>query len=63
MERKARDRRKALRALIERSGQMQNRLRHLDNAIYGEKTQTPANADNPVAAQLNLIKGAFGPKD
>lgn len=51
-----------LRDLIRRSGRMQNRLRHLDENLYGEVPKEPKTEENPVAAQLNLINKAFTPK-
>lgn len=52
-----------LRDLILRSGQMQNRLRHLDSAIYDDTPDAPSPDTNPVAAQLNMINQAFNTKN
>ena len=47
----------ALRALIERSQRLQERIRHLDQAIYGA---VAAAAPNPVASSLGRLADAFG---
>ena len=46
-----------LRHLIERSNRLQDRVRHLDQAIYGPK---PDAASNPVARDLGRLADAFG---
>jgi regulator of CtrA degradation len=48
----------ALRGLVERSSRLQERLRHLDRAIYGPKIVT--DAVNPVATSLGRLADAFG---
>ncbi|WP_075215230.1 DUF1465 family protein [Mongoliimonas terrestris] len=49
----------ALRALIERSVRLQDRIRHLDQAMYGPKLVGEAGA-NPVARDLGRLADAFG---
>jgi regulator of CtrA degradation len=48
-----------LRGLIERSMRLQERLRHLDKAIYGTR---PAPAANPVARTIGRLTDAFSPR-
>jgi regulator of CtrA degradation len=48
-----------LRSLIERSVRLQERILHLDRMIY-ESRQGETPAENPVAAQLNVLTAAFG---
>lgn len=48
-----------LRDLIERSVRLQERIVHLDRMIH-ESKQGEAHAENPVAAQLNVLTAAFG---
>ncbi len=48
-----------LRSLIERSVRLQERILHLDRMIY-ESRQVETPAENPVAAQLNVLTAAFG---
>jgi len=53
-----------LRGLVERSHRLQERIRHLDDAIYTEETAAaPAPAPNPVGEQLGLLSRAFGADD
>ncbi|WP_181706810.1 DUF1465 family protein [Chthonobacter rhizosphaerae] len=49
----------ALRSLIERSSRLQERIRHLDQAMYGPKPVVDATA-NPVARDLGRLADAFG---
>ncbi|WP_306027957.1 DUF1465 family protein [Stappia sp. MMSF_3263] len=48
-----------LRDLIERSVRLQERIVHLDRMIH-ESKQGEVRAENPVAAQLNVLTAAFG---
>lgn len=48
----------ALRALIERSLRLQDRVRHLDGVIYAPKT--PIASQNPLARDLGRLADAFG---
>jgi regulator of CtrA degradation len=53
----------ALRALVDRSKRLQDRIRRLDDAIYTEgKPPVAEPAANPVADQLGLLTRAFGDK-
>jgi regulator of CtrA degradation len=47
-----------LRALVERSNRLQERLRHIDGAIYGPGPGPEA--ANPVASSLDRLADAFG---
>lgn len=49
----------ALRDLVERSQRLQERIRHLDDAIYAEEAAAKAPAANPVGEQLGLLSRAF----
>ncbi|WP_181703070.1 DUF1465 family protein [Chthonobacter albigriseus] len=49
----------ALRSLIERSLRLQERVRHIDQAIYGPKA-TGGDAVNPVARDLGRLADALG---
>jgi regulator of CtrA degradation len=49
----------ALKSLIERSNRLQDRVRHLDGAIYGPKEAVAA-APNPIARDLGRLADAFG---
>ena len=51
-----------LKDLIARSVRLQERIRVLDAAIYGDKKPDESNKANPVAAQLNQLANAFGTK-
>lgn len=54
----------ALRELVERSQRLQERIRHLDEAIYAEPGPEPeVPAPNPVGEQLGLLSRAFGADD
>lgn len=48
-----------LRDLIERSVRLQERIVHLDRMIH-ESSHGEVRAENPVAAQLNVLTAAFG---
>jgi regulator of CtrA degradation len=50
-----------LRQLIERSVRLQERVIHLDDALYGEGAETPA--ENPVSHALGRLARAFGGGD
>lgn len=53
-----------LRELVERSIRLQERIKRLDDAIYRparvEPEAEPRPAANPVAAQIDRLRGAFG---
>lgn len=52
-----------LRALIERSTRLQERVVHLDKMLYRTPAGVPvedATNDNPVASQINQLHAAFG---
>lgn len=51
----------ALRALVERSLRLQERIVHLDRAIYADETAN-APAENPVERDLARLTAAFGKK-
>jgi regulator of CtrA degradation len=46
--------------LVERSLRLLDRIKTLDLMIARQQQQTPANADNPVASQLDQLARAFG---
>lgn len=49
-----------LRELIERSVNLQNRVKHLDKMLYVDEEVTHDENGNPVVAQLNQLRAAFG---
>jgi regulator of CtrA degradation len=48
-----------LRALIERSAQLETNVRRLDATIHATAAPTPAPGGNPVVNQIGLLKAAF----
>ena len=53
-----------LRALVDRSQRLQERIRRLDDAIYAEESEAPETpAPNPVGEQLGLLSRAFAADD
>jgi len=50
-------------ALVRRSLVLHKRINILDKEIYGERSQKPAQPENPVTAQINLLETAFGSDD
>ena len=49
----------ALLELLDRSGRLYDRVRHLDRRMYVEQAAEEA-APNPVLSQMDRLKGAFG---
>jgi regulator of CtrA degradation len=50
-----------LRALIDQSRYLHERVMRLDALIYGGAAQAPKDAANPVERQIGLLRAAFGP--
>ncbi len=48
-----------LRDLIEQSGRLQARIRHLDALMSDERAPLPELVTNPIAGQLDLLRAAF----
>ena len=49
-----------LRALIDQSRYLHERVMRLDALIYSGAARTPKDADNPVERQIGLLRAAFG---
>ena len=49
-----------LRALIDQSRFLHERVMRLDALIYSSAARTPEDADNPVERQIGLLRAAFG---
>ncbi len=48
-------------SIVTRSMRLQERVRHMDNDLFGEEKPTArAGNDNPVNSQITLLKTAFG---
>lgn len=51
-----------LKALVEKSINLQRRIAHLDKALAKDKTDSEESSPNPIASQMDALTSAFGSK-